>query len=119
MATTLTRSSRLDLRPRREDGSFENDGDDALPPPLEPDEVEGGPQQQHGASRALDLHRLRHASVEERILALRQYRTERGEAPSDTGSEGGSDRRSGKRLADRLRDRFRIRTNRQAEGRGE
>ncbi|KAL1861632.1 hypothetical protein Daus18300_008748 [Diaporthe australafricana] len=58
-------------------------------------------------SRLFDLHRLRHAPVEERIEVLRRYRTEQRSGSSASNEEEGRDR-SG--LTNRLRDRFRIRT---------
>ncbi|KAK4102608.1 hypothetical protein N658DRAFT_423635 [Parathielavia hyrcaniae] len=67
------------------------------------------------SSLFLDLHRLRHASVEERIEILRRHRTHRQQqresAPAPAGG-GETEEQRGRRarLADRLRERFRIRT---------
>ncbi|KAH6688352.1 RING-7 protein [Plectosphaerella plurivora] len=111
---------RLDLRPRREDGTLDESSDgESLAPPLGSDgqDSDSGSQRRR-ASRLLDLGRLRHASAEERILALRQYRTEqrtRDQPRSDDDTEAASmsDQDTGRRrvkLSDRLRDKFRVRT---------
>ena len=81
----LTPPSRLDLRPPEQ---RDDTADDAgMAPPLELD----GPHddartvaQRMRVSRILDLARLRHASPEERIQALRQY-----PALAGTGGRGG------------------------------
>ncbi|KAJ0298910.1 hypothetical protein COL5a_011817 [Colletotrichum fioriniae] len=109
---------RLDLRPQ---GEAENPSDE-LPPPLELDghESDGSSTSQRRRTRLFDLNRLRHASAEERIQALRQYRTQhqvQGEAGSstvDVGGEERNDRSRRARLADKLRDKFRIRTGPQS-----
>ncbi|OHF00408.1 hypothetical protein CORC01_04389 [Colletotrichum orchidophilum] len=108
---------RLDLRPP---GESENPSDE-LPPPLELDghESDGSSTAQRQRTRLFDLHRLRHASAEERIQALRQYRTQhqvQGETSStvDVGGEERNDRSRRARLADKLRDKFRIRTGPQS-----
>lgn len=114
LSNTAARS-RLDLRPQNEkrDPSMP---DQLLPPPLELDQADGsgaGPssRQQRRGSRFLDLHRLRHASVEERIEGLRRYRTETRESEAAPDVE---DRTRRARLSERLRERFRIRTRAQS-----
>lgn len=120
-------NSRLDLRPRREDGSIDESSDgESLAPPLGSDgqDSDSGSQRRR-ASRLLDLGRLRHASAEERILALRQYRTEQRARNQHRGSDDDTetttsvtDPDTGRRrvkLSDRLRDKFRIRTTPQAD----
>lgn len=108
---------RLDLRPRN--GETQNaDELTHLPPPLE---GEGGENEasssQRRRSRLLDLHRLRHATVEERIEILRRHRShQRASAltqPGDREGEG-SERGQAARLADRLRDKFLVRTRAQS-----
>ena len=78
-------------------------------------------------TRLFDLHRLRHATVEERIEALRRFRVEnqyengadgsaaasspgaaRAASPNENGDEANRER-----LTKRLRDKFRIRTRAQ------
>lgn len=109
----LTPPSRLDLRPPEQ---RDDTADDAgMAPPLELD----GPHddartvaQRMRVSRILDLARLRHASPEERIQALRQYRRSQVQ---EAGEDGG-DRGRRARVADRLRDRFRVLTRAQSPG---
>ncbi|KAK3387677.1 hypothetical protein B0H63DRAFT_163293 [Podospora didyma] len=112
---------RLDLRPQGEDTAatgFENLGE--LAPPLaaewnEQDDSTAGatPTQRRRASRFLDLHRLRHASVEERIEILRRHRSQ--QQPASAGSQPDHEERGRRaRLADRLRDKFHIRTRAQS-----
>ncbi|KAL2753691.1 hypothetical protein ACRALDRAFT_2110461 [Sodiomyces alcalophilus JCM 7366] len=114
---------RLDLRPRNNDGSEDDMRDEtALPPPLELNSQDH--EAAHGrqrTSRFPDLHRLRHASVEERIQVLRQYRTEQQVQGGVHGAESEHDadaRRRRSKLADKLRDKFRIRTGPQGQGDG-
>ncbi|KAK3315307.1 hypothetical protein B0H66DRAFT_340860 [Apodospora peruviana] len=122
---------RLDLRPQGSDkqgppGS--SDSEEAfsqqLPPPLAGDLSEqqqqhesngsssGGGRRRH--SRLLDLQRLRHASVEERIEILRLHRTQSQQHQRQQQQQRGeeTEREEGRRarLTDRLRDKFRIRT---------
>ncbi|KAK4167388.1 E3 ubiquitin-protein ligase SDIR1 [Cladorrhinum sp. PSN259] len=113
---------RLDLRPQSEQGIL-NSGD--LVPPLA-DEWNGNPatgtaaaatttQQRRRSYRLLDLHRLRQASVEERIEILRRHRSQQQElsaAASSTELEEQRGRRAS--LADRLKDKFRVRTRAQS-----
>ncbi|KAI8634134.1 hypothetical protein F5Y19DRAFT_470306 [Xylariaceae sp. FL1651] len=59
-------------------------------------------------SRLLDWNRLRHASVDERIQALRLYRqSQQGSEPTSSVIE---DERRHSRLTDRLRERFHVRS---------
>ncbi|GKT49363.1 E3 ubiquitin-protein ligase SDIR1 [Colletotrichum spaethianum] len=108
---------RLDLRPQ---GGAEN-GSDELPPPLELDghESDGSSTTQGRRTRLFDLNRLRNASAEERIQALRQYRTQHQDQGAPAGAtdvehEERNDRSRRARLADKLRDKFRIRTGPQS-----
>lgn len=116
----LTLSSRLDLRPPEERDDSNDDA--SMPPPLEIEGVHDDAQstsQRRRMSRFLDLARLRHASAEERIQALRQYRHSEAQTQESTGSQDGSDRSDRSRrakLADKLRDKFRIRTRAQSPG---
>ncbi|KAL1876913.1 hypothetical protein VTK73DRAFT_8990 [Phialemonium thermophilum] len=124
---------RLDLRPRDGDPESATNVDELtqLPPPLE---VDGGDaasnnhSQRRRSSRLLDLHRLRHASVEERIEILRRHRSQQqqsavtaatGVSDRESSSADLSDRHGRARLADRLRERFRIRTRAQSPPRGQ
>ena len=131
IANQPTFHSRLDLRPRGErKGSVTQDDQlqASLPPPLDADgnEVQvpgnaGG--QTRRSSRILDLHRLRHASVEERMDILRRnvsqphhQQQQQQQEQQQHGSINGSDHEEGghkTRLADRLRDKFRIHTRTQ------
>ncbi|KAL0940716.1 E3 ubiquitin-protein ligase [Colletotrichum truncatum] len=102
---------RLDLRPQ---GDNTENPTEELPPPLELDghETDGSSTTQRRPGRLFDLNRLRNASAEERIQALRQYRTQQqsqGEAEERSGAEPDERSRRAK-LADKLRDKFRIRT---------
>ncbi|KAI1480359.1 hypothetical protein F4774DRAFT_378143 [Daldinia eschscholtzii] len=109
---------RLDLRPR-EEGEEDADGiwpsihhdtvnngpvDNHLAPPHE-DEVDAS--QRRRRSRLLDWNRLRHATVDERIQALRQYRQAQG---ATTGDGSAEDQNRHAKLSDRLREKFHIRT---------
>ncbi|KAK1992445.1 hypothetical protein LX36DRAFT_296861 [Colletotrichum falcatum] len=107
---------RLDLRPQ---GGAQNN--DELPPPLELDghESDGSSSTQRRRTRLFDLNRLRNASAEERIQALRQYRTQHQVQGAPAGPAGAErddrdDRSRRARLADKLRDKFRIRTGPQS-----
>ncbi|KAK3988128.1 hypothetical protein QBC44DRAFT_309664 [Cladorrhinum sp. PSN332] len=112
---------RLDLRAQSEQGG--SNADD-LAPPLAGEWSEGGAtssatatttQQRRRSYRLLDLHRLRQASVEERIEILRRHRSQQQEltaAATATESEEQRGRRAS--LADRLKDKFRIRTRAQS-----
>ncbi|ERT00029.1 RING finger domain protein [Sporothrix schenckii 1099-18] len=118
---------RLDLRPN--DGETDAstvDGEAPMPPPLNPDA--GAAESSNDttatgnrrrATRIFDLHRLRHATGEERIEALRRFRIENQAENSADGSAaatattGNGDEANRERLAKRLRDKFRIRTRAQ------
>lgn len=109
---------RLDLRPEGEKAAGSEDAE--LAPPLAAEGAEAEPSaSQRRRSRLFDLHRLRHASAEERIEALRRYRSEQqGQPEGSVEREAEPDERGRRaRLADRLRDRFHIRTRAQSPGR--
>ncbi|RDA87338.1 hypothetical protein CP532_2610 [Ophiocordyceps camponoti-leonardi (nom. inval.)] len=102
---------RLDLRPGHDsagNGSPADDGD-LLAPPLALETEDGGSnvRNSHGNrfSRLLDVNRLRQASVEERMEALRQMRTR-----NDGDWAAGSRRAQGQSLTMKLKDKFRVRT---------
>jgi hypothetical protein len=82
--------------------SFNNTGGEAAAPEANPETMEG-----RHRSRLLDWNRLRHASVDERIHALRQMRQQGNPAEPADGTQQGS-------LTDRLRERFHIRTRTQS-----
>lgn len=116
--------SRLDLRPPNEgsDDSPAADESGELPPPLEAEaggnEHQTASQRNRRSSRLLDLHRLRHASVEERIEILRRHRSAQQETSHAGDHEGEtSERHHRSRLSDKLRDKFKIRTRTQPPGR--
>ncbi|KAI3327885.1 hypothetical protein HD806DRAFT_338838 [Xylariaceae sp. AK1471] len=108
---------RLDLRPPEDiepeesgEAAAQPDGTDAASGHLAPPaETEQAPEPAAAAeathrrrrSRLLDWNRLRHAPVDERIQALRQYRQSQQGATEDE--------RRHSRLTDRLRERFHIR----------
>lgn len=110
---------RLDLRPREEEEAPNDDGTDMYE--IAPQEAAGGHTsgqlapphgdevemaQRRRLSRLLDWNRLRHASVDERIQALRQYRqTQQGQADASV-----DDQRRHAKLSDRLREKFHVRT---------
>ncbi|KAI0882492.1 uncharacterized protein GGS22DRAFT_169589 [Annulohypoxylon maeteangense] len=110
---------RLDLRPREaEEAEESGEATNEAPQPNEtgpadthsahvPEDDGDGPQRRR-ISRFLDWNRLRHASVDERILALRQYRESQPDAIPDTSSA--EDQSQHTRLSDRLREKFHIRT---------
>ncbi len=132
--------SRLDLRPQSRPISPLSHDDNWTDPESNNRQQQQDQQQQEQqqqqqrsrrSSRFLDLHRLRHASIEERIEILRRHRSQQQQqqqrrAPSR--SSGGTDGTDGtnttaatgggadgeaegrRRLADRLRERFHIRT---------
>ncbi|CAJ2511564.1 Uu.00g071890.m01.CDS01 [Anthostomella pinea] len=66
--------------------------------------------QRRRVSRLLDWNRLRHASVDERITALRQFRQSQQATSPESATAHDETRRV--RLADRMRERFHIRTHR-------
>ncbi|PNY29558.1 Protein goliath [Tolypocladium capitatum] len=107
---------RLDLRPGQgnaNDGSTAADNE-SLAPPLAL-EGDGGHahSDSHGhlLSRLFDINRLRQASVEERMEALRQMRAQANEHGSHEGD--GVERPHGARLTDKLKEKFHIRTRAQ------
>lgn len=108
--------SRLDLRPEK---TADDSPDAQLPPPLaadliEHDDASGPTRDRRRTSRILDLNRLRHASVEERIEILRWHRTQQQEQSPTTTEPDSEERGRRARLADRLRDKFRVRTRTQS-----
>ncbi|KAI0479273.1 hypothetical protein GGR56DRAFT_371196 [Xylariaceae sp. FL0804] len=102
---------RLDLRPQGErtegeeadsteapaTASTEDAGSSQLAPPVEGDATDPAVAHRCRRSRLLDWNRLRHASVDERLQALRQYRQSQQGAAHPT-------------LSERMRERFHIRT---------
>ncbi|XXG97063.1 hypothetical protein Hte_003357 [Hypoxylon texense] len=102
---------RLDLRPHGDDESAANRPDgpvDRLSSPS-PDE-EGDAAQRRRLSRLLDWNRLRHASVDERIQALRQYRQSQGVTAGESNGDSDEEQNRHTKLSDRLREKFHIRT---------
>ncbi|KAL7623848.1 hypothetical protein AAE478_005404 [Parahypoxylon ruwenzoriense] len=106
---------RLDLRPQEDDDEYDlvahpdvaaGGPADSLPVPLPEEDVDGA--QRRRRSRLLDWNRLRHASVDERIQALRQYRQSQQGATAGSGSAEDQSRHA--KLSDRLREKFHIRT---------
>ncbi|KAI0113738.1 hypothetical protein GGR51DRAFT_506468 [Nemania sp. FL0031] len=111
---------RLDLRPPEDTEHEENDEAATLadaaaptdghlaPPPAEADQAAAGEAtHRRRRSRLLDWNRLRHASVDERLQALRQYR--QSQQGSDAANTAEDERRHS-RLSNRLRERFHIRS---------
>ncbi|RYO74175.1 hypothetical protein DL764_010929 [Monosporascus ibericus] len=111
---------RLDLRrqattdgeagsaPESRDGA---DIDGHLTAPVETDVADMNTAHRRRISRLLDWNRLRHASVDERIQALRQYR----QTQQATGPGSADDQSRHTKLTDRLREKFHIRTRRQSQ----
>ncbi|KAI1192973.1 hypothetical protein F5X97DRAFT_315654 [Nemania serpens] len=111
---------RLDLRPAEDveqeeteeaaappDTASPADGHLA-PPPAETDQPAAGEAtNRRRRSRLLDWNRLRNASVDERLQALRQYR--QSQQSSDLTSSTADDERRHSRLTGRLRERLHIR----------
>ena len=91
-----------------------------MPPPLELEGLQDDARsttQRRRMSRFLDLARLRHASPEERIQALRQFRRSETQRQEESGSsQGSSDGGRRAKLADKLRDKFRVLTRTQTRG---
>ncbi|KAI1117538.1 hypothetical protein F5Y14DRAFT_353081 [Nemania sp. NC0429] len=113
---------RLDLRPPEEPEPEENDEAAAspeaaapadghlAPPPAETDQPAAGEAtNRRRRSRLLDWNRLRNASVDERLQALRQYR--QSQQNSDPTSSTADDERRHSRLTGRLRERLHIRSD--------
>ncbi|KAK0613801.1 hypothetical protein B0T14DRAFT_438067 [Immersiella caudata] len=110
---------RLDLRPEGEKGTDGPDGPSQLAPPLagewnERDEASAPGRERRRSSRLLDFHRLRQASVEERIEILRRHRSQQQQSGSQPADGDLEERGRRARLADRLKDTFRIRTRTQS-----
>ncbi|KAL7795184.1 hypothetical protein V8C37DRAFT_408860 [Trichoderma ceciliae] len=110
---------RLDLRPEaaEETDKVVSDRNSTLPPPLvlEGEEVEGShTNHRHRISRFFDINRLRQATAEEQIEALRQMRsTRQGDAePHDASGVQDVEGERGQRahLSAKLKEKFRIRT---------
>ncbi|RWA04726.1 hypothetical protein EKO27_g10378 [Xylaria grammica] len=117
---------RLDLRPpedieREENGEAAGSQDATaattanghLAPPAEtsqtpePPAAAGEETHRRRRSRLFDWNRLRHASVDERLQALRQYRqSQQGVDPTSSAVD---DERRHSRLTDRIRERFHLR----------
>lgn len=114
-------TSRLDLRPDQDGigGSSMPEERSTLPPPLalETDDAEAASTTHRSRfTRIFDVNRLRQASAEEQMEALRHMRATRTE--TDAHEADGEERHQGARLAAKLKDKFRIRTRaRSPEGR--
>ena len=108
----LTRSSRIDLNPSKTEGEDAQEAES----PAEPQEPAPEPETQPRQPRrltgylpsTLNARRMRDATVEERLAALRSVREEANREGAQANEEADESRRS--RLSTRLRDRFRIRT---------
>lgn len=114
---------RLDLRPDAAENNDRpaTDRSSTLPPPLalEGEDGEGShPHHRNRISRFFDINRLRQATTEEQIEALRQMRSTRQndtEAHGASGDAGGVHDAEGERgqrahLSAKLKEKFRIRT---------
>lgn len=121
--------SRLDLRPPEDTEREESDeaaappnatapAESTLAPPAETDQpaTSGETTHRRRRSRLLDWNRLRHASVDERLQALRQYR--QSQQGSDPTSGNADDERRHSRLTNRLRERFHARGDSRSSGPG-
>ncbi|KAH6610163.1 ring finger domain-containing [Trichoderma cornu-damae] len=110
---------RLDLRPEasEQNDTAASDMNSALPPPLvlEGEDGEGShAHHRNRISRFFDINRLRQATAEEQMEALRQMRSTRqddAEAP-EAGGVHDAERERGQRahLSAKLKEKFRIRT---------
>lgn len=90
-----------------------------MPPPVELESAQDDARstsQRRRVSRFLDLARLRHASPEERIQALRQYRRSEVQTQEAAPAQDNDDRGRRAKLADKLRDKLRVRTKTQSRG---
>lgn len=111
-------TSRIDLNPRKADENADQEGENAEHAEGTADGT-GTPaadaaqaRHSHRLTNYLNARRMRNASVEERLAALRRIReANQGEAAS----EDVAARPSRSRLTTRLRDRFRIRTRAHGE----
>ncbi|KAK9798822.1 hypothetical protein AB5N19_00721 [Seiridium cardinale] len=106
---------RLDLRPQGAASEGRNSAEQPTTNGLNegetaPENSEAETRQDRRRSRLLDWNRLRHASVDERIQALRQIR-EQGRSDEAVVAQQGTHHA---RLTDRLRDKFHIRTRTQS-----
>ncbi|RFU76871.1 ring finger domain-containing [Trichoderma arundinaceum] len=110
---------RLDLRPEAAEKNDRpaSDRNSTLPPPLvlEGEDGEGShTHHRHRISRFFDINRLRQATAEEQIEALRQMRSTRqddSEAPEGDGiQDAEGDRGHRAHLSAKLKEKFRIRT---------
>ena len=109
----LTSASRIDLNPSKEEGQDAQETENPAEPQEPAAEREAA---QHRQPRrltgylqsTLNARRMRDATVEERLEALRNVREE-AHRESVEGNEEAEERRR-TRLSTRLRDRFRIRT---------
>ncbi|KAI0601857.1 hypothetical protein F4775DRAFT_356670 [Biscogniauxia sp. FL1348] len=87
-------------------GSQNNHTTDGLQVPSDGDGLNADTAQRRRRSRLLDWNRLRHASVDERIQALRQYRqSQQGLTTTNGGTEESN---SHPRLTDRVRERLHL-----------
>ncbi|CAM1504202.1 Fc.00g017930.m01.CDS01 [Cosmosporella sp. VM-42] len=109
---------RFDLRPDQPDGpapeGSASAGESSLPPPLALDGYDNeGSHTSHRnrLSRLFDINRLRQATREEQMEALRQMRAQTNEAEQQAVES--ESRAQGSRFAERLKERFRIRTRAQ------
>lgn len=119
--TNANPHSRHDLRPADALDAENPEGSEGgdLPPPLagNANDADSDSNSNHRSrtARLLDLRRLRHAPVDERIAGLRRLREEQNNTTSGGEAEGNVDPDADEpsrrpRLATRLRDRFRVKT---------
>ena len=109
----LTSASRIDLNPSKEEGQDAQETENPAEPQEPAAEPEAAPHRQPRRltgylQSTLNARRMRDATVEERLEALRNVREE-AHRESVEGNEEAEERRR-TRLSTRLRDRFRIRT---------
>ncbi|CAK7198932.1 hypothetical protein SEUCBS139899_001600 [Sporothrix eucalyptigena] len=123
---------RLDLRPNDGEADAAAEGEAPMAPPLDAEaasataaaaaatdtSADASAASSRRRTRLFDLHRLRHATAEERIEALRRYRAEnQAEGSAESGAvpaANGDEDHNRERLTRRLRDKFRIRTRAQS-----
>ncbi|KAI1340118.1 hypothetical protein F5Y15DRAFT_64898 [Xylariaceae sp. FL0016] len=110
---------RLDLRPQ---GTSEGQSSEPSSPTVQQRDSQSAPQaegdaadldstQRRRRSRLLDWNRLRHASVDERIQALRQYRQSQQVLNS---APNASEEQTRPTISDRMRERFHLRPRAQS-----
>lgn len=109
----LTRSSRIDLNPSKTEGDDAHEAESPAEPQEPAPEPEAAqprqPRRLTGYLQStLNARRMRDATVEERLAALRSVREEANREGVQANEEADESRRS--RLSTRLRERFRIRT---------